>query len=441
MHNFTNCTTLALSLVVLASGPARAAGFCVNPGGTAGCYSSIGAAVAAAPSGGVIQVAAGVYKESVAITKTILLVGDSGMAVIDAGGKSTGIFVNGTSSAPSPGLSGLVISGLTVKNANFEGILVANTTGITITGNTLLNNNLGLVPGATATCPNLPAFETNEGEDCGEALHLMAVDHSIISNNDIESNAGGILISDETGSAHDNVIVGNNVSNNAYDCGITIASHGRAPSLPPGPSYGVFHNTVSRNVVRHNGSLGQGAGVGIYAPGPGSSATGNVVIDNLLTDNGLGGVTMHIHAAPGVGQVPAQAPPVNLSDNVIVGNHISGNLGDVDDPSSTPAGPTGISIVTVAPISGTMIAGNTFSSEGAGIVFNAPAGTVFAHLNNFSPNSNGVVTEGPGYVDASQNWWGCPAGPGAAGCASTAGSSVWTPSWLQMPFGAPQVRR
>ena len=384
----------AMISMAAASYPARAANPCVNPGGTAGCSSTISAAVAAASAGSVIQVAQGVYKESVVINKTVLLIGDGGKSVIDATGKSTGIFIDGTASAPNIGVSGVVISGFTVKNANFEGILAANAGGLTISGNTLYNNNLGLVPGENASCPNLPAFETNEGEDCGEALHLMGVDHSVISNNDIENNAGGILISDETGPNNNNLITGNTVANNPYDCGITLASHARAPGLGTGLNFGVFRNTVSHNVARHNGYLGAGAGVGIYAPGPGSTASGNLVIDNVLTDNGLGGITMHIHAAPGVNGVPAQAPAPNLSDNAIVGNEISGNSGDFDDPNSP--GATGISIVAVGPVVGTVISENTFSMEVADIVFGAPAGTIEAHLNNFSRTGMGAYAEAAG---------------------------------------------
>lgn len=431
--------TLAVGLLACAWQPARAATPCVNPGGTGGCYSSISAAVAAVTPGSTIQIGPGVYKDSVTITQTVLLIGVSGQSVIDATGKSNGIFVNGMASAPSPGISGVLISGLTVKNASFEGILVANATGVTITNNTVYGNNLGLMPSANTTCPGQPAFETNEAFDCGEGVHLMGVDHSILSNNDIENNAGGILISDETGPSAENLILGNKVSNNAYDCGITLASHARAPNLPAGPGYAVYRNTISGNQILHNGSLGQGAGVGIYAPGPGSTATANIVIGNVLADNGLGGVTMHVHAAPGIAGVPAGAPGVNLSDNVIIGNQISGNSADVDDP--TTPGPTGISIVSVAPVTGTIITQNTFTSEVADIVFSAPAGTVEAHLNNFNGTAIGVDTEGPGYVDASQNWWACPGGPGAAGCGTTMGANAFAPAWLTAPFNAPRPDR
>ena len=80
-----------------------------------------------------------------------------------------GIFVNGLAA---PGLNAVHISGLTVKNANLEGILVLNASAVTVAGNTVTNNNLALVNGV---CTMLPVFEPGELQDCGEGIHLQAV--------------------------------------------------------------------------------------------------------------------------------------------------------------------------------------------------------------------------------------------------------------------------
>jgi hypothetical protein len=54
-------------------------------------------------------------------------------------------------------------------------------------------------------------------------------------------------------------------------------------------SFGVWHNTISGNVSEHNGLQlpGAGAGVGMFAPFPGTAASGNVVSHNILRNNGL----------------------------------------------------------------------------------------------------------------------------------------------------------
>jgi nitrous oxidase accessory protein NosD len=409
---------------------AAAATLCVNPGGKSGCKSSISAAVAAASAGDTILVAQGTYKEQVVITKSLSLVAQlNAQPVIDATGLSNGIFINGMSAAPNAGVTGVVISGFKIHNANFEGILIANGSDITITGNHVLDNNKSLDV-AGAMCPGIPAFETSEAMDCGEGIHLMAADHSSIVGNESDDNSGGILITDETGSSHDNIISSNYVHDNPYACGITMASHPPATTVIPTAtvSFGDIHNVIAHNNSSHNGlgTPGAGAGVGIFAPGPGATSTANVVFGNDLEDNGLPGVTMHNHAA-----IPG-APPVNLNDNIIVGNHISGNKPDTED--AVTSGPTGINVYSVAPITGTVVSQNVFDDEAIDVAFKAPTGQINAHFNDFNSMAIGVDNLSTGTVDATENWWGCWSGPGGKKCATVAGSGVVFTPWLTSPF-------
>jgi len=408
---------------------AHAATRCVNPGGKNGCYSTISAAVAAASPHDVIKVQPGTYHEQVTITKALSLIATKrGEAIIDATGKSTGIFINGMGGAPNSGVSNVVISGFHVRDAKFEGILIANASDVTILENLVTHNNRALDT-SKLECPGVPAFETNEGEDCGEGIHLMAAKHASIVRNEVAWNSGGILTSDETGPSHDNVISENFVHDNPYDCGITMASHGPAVSVIPSAKlpFGVRHNTISLNRSWHNGRQqpGAGAGIGVFAPFPGTTDSGNVIINNDVRDNGLPGITMHNHAyAPG-------APPVNLDNNLIIGNYIARNEADTED-AATP-GRTGINVYSVAPIYGTVILENIFEDEAYDIVFKAPAGKLTAHLNNFNDNV-GVDNMGSANIDATENWWNCAMGPGTGNCASVEGSKVEVAPWLGSPF-------
>ena len=424
-------TMLSLSLLLCGATGLSAATLCVNPGGTGGCTSTISAAVAAASAGDTIRVAQGTYKEQITITKPLSLIGsDDKSPVIDASGLSTGIFVNGMAAAPNAGVANVVISGFKIRNANFEGILVANASNVTIVDNKVSDNNKALDI-ADASCPGIPAFETNEGEDCGEGVHLMATDHVSVVRNEISYNSGGILVTDETGPSHENLISGNTVHDNPFDCGITLASHGPAVSVIPTAKlpYGVTNTTIAHNVSAHNGYQvpGAGAGVGIFAPFPGTTDAGNVVIDNDLRNNGLPGVTMHNHAA-----APSPAPGVNMNDNVIVGNRISGNGADTADTATS--GPTGINLFSQAPVWGTIVSQNVFDQESIDIAFNAPAGQMDAHLNDFERNAIGVDNLSTALVDATENWWHCPGGPGAHGCATVMGTGVSFTPWLTEPF-------
>ncbi len=426
--------TVASLLFGGAAAASAAATLCVNTSGQGGCMTTISAAVQTASWGDTIMVAPGTYMEDVTITKTVSLVAMPGAKpVIDAKGKANGIYIDGMVAAPGTGVWGVVVLGFEIKDANFEGILVQNASDVTLVGNYVHDNDRSLDMSANpSVCDNLPNFETNEEFDCGEGIHLMGSQSVTVLDNDVSYNSGGILTSDETGPSEDNLIKGNHVHDNPYDCGITLASHGVAPGVTPvahGVSFGVKENTIADNVSEHNGYQvpGSGAGVGIFAPGPGTINTGNVVIDNVLKNNGQPGVAMHNHAAPGVNGVPGFLPPVVFNNNKIIGNYFSGNGTDEFDGGK----PTGINIYSMGPVWGTVVAQNSFQMEGIDTAFDLPAGGgVSEHFNNFGSGAVGVQNMGAAPVDAAENWWNCPGGPGASGCATTAGSNVMDMPWL-----------
>lgn len=258
--------------------------------------------------------------------------------------------------------------------------------------------------------------------DCGEGIHLSGVSHSIIANNLVDQNAGGLLVSDDTGSSHDNLITGNTVRDNPFDCGITIASH-IVIFGPQQPLRGIYHNTILSNTSSANGlSTGEGAGVGLFTAAPGAQNWGNVVANNTITGNALPGVAMHSHS-----------PLQNLNDNLIVGNQISGNGPDSDLGVTEP---TGIDVFAdeahgAAPITGTVITQNIIKGEGIGIAI-ATSGGVTARFNNlFAPI--GVTNLSTGSVDATLNWWKCSGGPDANGCATVTGPGILFTPWLSKP--------
>jgi hypothetical protein len=405
-------TVTVSTAIVAMSGPAFAATHCVRMGGGSGCAGTISAAVAAAAPGDTVFVEHGTYPEEVVITKPILLIGDGREnTIIDATGRGNGINVDGFDH---PGLSHVTVSGLTVEHAMSEGIFVSNASNVSITGTRVVDNDRGLVNGQCALLvpPDTPM---GEGFDCGEAIHLSAVDHSLVESNIVERNSGGILISDDSGPTHDNLVSGNLVADNAYDCGITLASH--KPFAPNG----VYRNTIADNSSLRNGLAGEGAGVGLFTPAPGTATYSNVVVGNTLVGNGMPGVAMHSHA-----------PGQNLNDNAIVGNYIAANGADRDDAAT--AGPTGINVFGVTPITGTIISRNVIEREAIGIAVKT-ASEVDVHLNDLQNHQVGVANLGSGTVDATENWWGCGAGPASPGCAAVTGSVAVTP-WLRTPVAA-----
>lgn len=325
------------------------------------------------------------------------------------------------------GVTEVVVQGFTVINAQFEGILVTNASNITIVENHVTGSNRGLqVPTNPGGCPFIPPWETSEGFDCGEGIHLAAVRHSTVANNIVDHNAGGVLLTDETGPNHDNLIIGNQITENGYDCGITLASHRPPTNLgfgsDPTVAFGVFRNTVAYNESSNNGLAvsGNGIGVGIFtSPGPPTfptmqtAAYDNVVIGNRLIGNGQPGVALHAHKAG-----------ATLTGNLVTGNYIAFNGPDVAD-NATP-GPTGINVdggASGVPLPGNSIIGNVIENESVDVAIRTEASTqIDVHLNNLLGGGIGVANQGAGRVNATQNYWGCPGGPLAVGCSTISGN-------------------
>ncbi len=201
--------------------------------------------------------------------------------------------------------------------------------------------------------------------DCGEGLHLMSVTDSWVLANRVENNVGGILVTDEAGPSHGNLIAFNRSLNNVEDCGITLPSH-NGDALGHPELGGVYDNTVIANVSSGNG----GAGVGMFAPFPGTASYDNHVIGNTLLNNGEAGVGIHAHA-----------PGQNVSGNVIVNNTVSGNG---IDPDSGSGHPTGIALFTAAVPVNVVVAGNRISNEYWGIYVNGPVSITGLASNHYS---------------------------------------------------------
>jgi nitrous oxidase accessory protein NosD len=142
IHSYSVRYFMGLGLLSLCGVSSLAAAtLCVNPSGKNGCSSSISAAVMAASAGDTIRVAEGTYKEQVIISKSISLVAvENGESIIDARGWPNGIFINGMAAAPNAGVSGVLVSGFKIRNANFEGILIANASDVTIVDNHVMDN-------------------------------------------------------------------------------------------------------------------------------------------------------------------------------------------------------------------------------------------------------------------------------------------------------------
>ena len=198
----------------------------------------------------------------------------------------------------------------------------------------------------------------------------------------------------------------------------------------------MYHITVDGNDVENNGVNVGGAGVGMFSDGNGQGrASGNVVSHNRLMGNGIGGVSLHTHVGPNFG-----LPADDMNGNQIIGNFIANNLADEGD-TATP-GKVGININSGGggtPVMGTVITQNVIWNEDVDVAVNTPA-TVNVHLNDLLGGKTGVANicafdkaACSGGASATQNYWGCPSGPGGYGCSTASGPNVTTSPALTMP--------
>jgi hypothetical protein len=166
------------------------------------------------------------------------------------------------------------------------------------------------------------------------------------------------------------------------DCGITLASHNpmavSSSGVPQPGLAGVYQNYVNNNTANGNGIKGQGGGILIAAPGPGTGSYDNVINRNTANDNGLAGVTLHSHT-----------PGQYLNGNIITSNSVSndglngypnGSPGDSDFGVTNTVGILVGSKFT--PLAGIVIANNVISNVHYGIwTMNVPH---FTTANTFS---------------------------------------------------------
>jgi Protein of unknown function (DUF1565) len=353
---------------------------------TAG-YSTIQSAVTAAPSGGTVIVCPGTYTENVVISQPLKLVGLDGATVqgsttpqmacdqfiFSSTGPPTPVFGGPCFAAITITSSWVKVTGFTVTGAVGEGILATGSltggsiSNVQISDNRVTGNNVGGIPPVPPSTPSYWECAPQGGVpgDCGEGIHLMSVYDSVVSDNYDSGNSGGILLTDEFGPTHDNVIQGNIVKDNLYDCGVTVPGHNPMAldaSGNPQPSMaGDYNNVIVGNAIVGNGTKGQGGGVIFANASAGSASYDNLVIHNYIAGNGLGGVTLHAHPiAPGTFE--------DLNNNNVIGNLIGQNnlTPDMDDGPNSPQTTVGVLVYGAVPVT-IKIAGNRIFHNNIGI--------------------------------------------------------------------------
>lgn len=409
-------------------------------------------------SAGPIAGSFGFFYTGVAVTKPLQLVADSTVSdpvVIDATGHNNGLVVdlgdnfdNATSASSSATVitPAAVVSGFTIQNADAEGLLAFNSDALRIAHNVIQGNDMGSFDSSiTDDLGECPA-------DCGDGLHLAGVTRSVVIDNTVQANSGGILLDDGLTNfpnisvpSEGNTIISNTVVNNSLGSGITLA--GRDPStLLGGFALGVFDNAITSNTSSGNGADGHGAGILLTVDVRGDGVYQNTVRGNTLADDSLPGVTIH-----------ARDALAYMDDNVVQSNRIAstasgGISGPPGDSAAGADATTGIVVLGLAsdPIGGTVIQDNVISAVHYGVFLNE-ASSLSVSGNGYSAVSvpvrsipgpknvyvgrgtNGHLLVNRGGVNQATDLGGALAAPPAVGAVPTwnanalgAGVGYWT---------------
>ena len=319
----------------------------VSPTGSAGnsgksCgkakYSSIQAAVEAAPLNGTVVVCKGTYHEMVTVDRRVILAGKRG-ATIDATGNSYGVGVSASYST---------VTGLTVKNASPldpENSQLAD--GIV---------TVGLGPNGPVAADHVKIIRNVVTGNLGNGIDLNSTSHSFAIGNKANGNGVGVNVTDDLGQPASHNRISLNITNKNFGgCGIALADHSGA---------GVIDNVVDHNVGNDNGlstpsapDASAGSGVILASPVPNGIVKDNLITRNEFSGNGHGGVVMHAHA-----------PGADFSGNVISFNLIGTNNLRTDENDLQT---TGIYLGSLSPQTIT-VTGNRIHDDYYGMFVSGP---------------------------------------------------------------------
>jgi parallel beta-helix repeat protein len=320
---------------------------------------TIQAAVDAASPGDTVFVPPGTYRESVLVDKSEITIRGSHGAVIDAEGFDNGITV-GTGSisqgpdgfplCPALALHDVTVKGLTIENAEENGLLLFGVDGFRVTGGKYIDNEeYGIFPICSRN--GLIDFNRVEGtEDAG--IYVGDDERIVVAGNHVSRCTIGVEVENSSDIVvWDNKAVGNTA-------GILVVV---LPGLPKPFTQDVLiaRNLVSRNNFPNPVPAASGEPEGLLPTGTGILNIGGdrvVIRDNVVKQNDSLGVA--ILANPFAVLDPRLEP--NPDGNEVSGNVIMRN-GRSPDPerAQTP----GADIVYDGSGTGNCFAENRFKTE------------------------------------------------------------------------------
>jgi hypothetical protein len=454
---------LALGFVGVAVGRLSAAAPCVSPGGAHGCSASINAAIAAAAPGDTIRIDAGRYVENVVIDKSVTLAGRNE-------GDDVVIMPAISSANPCEGSS---LCGGAASN-----IILVRANNVTIRDLTLDGDNPALTSGIVRDGADLDARNgiiTDHSAGVWSNLSVLNVTIRNIYLRGVYASSGGSFL-----------FKGNTVTNVQGD-GYSIAMFNF------GGSGAFIKNRVTKaaDAIASNWSTGvqflnntvRKSASGIHTDNTGAAdvISGNHVSDGTdgswgiwvfvpyvgvtVKDNDVSGMDVGLAGFSGALMAPNAAVVTTFINNDVRGRRTAGSVGvflttdtlgyGQSDAAATLTGntvqdfETGVVIQTATgqsmnvAASCNAITGSTKQSVIAGgLAADAfhlgeptPGGgfqSIAFSTNTIDGKKIGIENRAGSSIMATDNYWGCSAGPNAKGCNTTVGPVISTP-WLKRP--------
>lgn len=173
----------------------------------------------------------------------------------------------------------VTIKNLTLANKNKEALLLAYTTGCTLTQNIISNNDYGIHIYCSSNDTLSDNNVTGATQHTDTAITVESSFNNTLTHNTITRNGGGIHIDYSSG----NAVSYNNLTGNPGGIGLISSSNNTLSSniIAQSTSWGIFllncsENTLSGNVVTQNSNQG----IAIYSSSN-DTVTGNIVSGNF----------------------------------------------------------------------------------------------------------------------------------------------------------------
>jgi hypothetical protein len=270
------------------------------------------------------------------------------------------------------------------------------------------------------TRPGTPAVESILTNGVYIAANNVALDGFTVQGADAVGDLGpGVYL---VGSTSGHQVLNNIIQDNVF--GLYLNSSGAAQTI------------VRQNLIRNNNRPGSASGDGIYS----DQGLVNVLVDaNTVTGQNVSAFDLSsLNAAQsnititnnrltgGRGMIILRTTASTIRNNIITGTNSSyaaiaiyGGVNGLSITSNTLTGSVGFALTTV-------------NNLGAG----NGSQNISLNFNRITGNAGGLSIAGyAGTLNAENNWWGCNAGPGHAGCNGVSGPVDANP-WLVLRITA-----